>query len=61
MEWIDGIRCTDPEGIKKALNEDSFIECGVRSGLRQLLEFGFFHGDPHPGNQFCMYHPGPSC
>jgi predicted unusual protein kinase regulating ubiquinone biosynthesis (AarF/ABC1/UbiB family) len=27
---------------------------GVVSGLRQLLEFGLFHGDPHPGNIFCL-------
>lgn len=27
---------------------------GVVSGLRQLLEFGLFHGDPHPGNIFAM-------
>ena len=31
-----------------------FIKCGVRSGLRQLLEFGLFHGDPHPGNIFAL-------
>jgi hypothetical protein len=28
--------------------------CGVVSGLRQLLEFGLFHGDPHPGNIFAL-------
>lgn len=22
--------------------------------MRQLLEFGLFHGDPHPGNIFAM-------
>ena len=27
---------------------------GVVSGLRQLLEFGLFHGDPHPGNIFAL-------
>ena len=27
---------------------------GVVSGMRQLLEFGLFHGDPHPGNIFAM-------
>ncbi|MEW5300846.1 MAG: hypothetical protein WDW36_003746 [Sanguina aurantia] len=55
MEWIDGIRCTDPEAIQKSgINVEQFIKCGVVSGLRQLLEIGMFHGDPHPGNIFCM-------
>jgi predicted unusual protein kinase regulating ubiquinone biosynthesis (AarF/ABC1/UbiB family) len=30
------------------------LQVGVISGLRQLLEFGLFHGDPHPGNIFAM-------
>lgn len=55
MEWIDGIRCTDPAGIKAAgIDVDEFIRVGVVSGMRQLLEFGLFHGDPHPGNVFAM-------
>ena len=55
MEWIDGIRCTDPKGISAAgIDIDTFIRRGVVSGLRQLLEFGLFHGDPHPGNIFAM-------
>jgi len=54
MEWIDGIRCTDPESVKRALNVDEFIRVGVASGLKQLLEFGLFHGDPHPGNVFAL-------
>ena len=55
MEWIDGVRCTDPAGIKAAgIDVDEFIRVGVVSGLRQLLEFGLFHGDPHPGNIFAM-------
>jgi len=33
---------------------DNFIRVGVMSGLRQLLEFGLFHGDPHPGNIFAL-------
>merc|ERR1719424_2447545 len=55
MEWIDGIRCTDPDAIRASgIDVDTFIEVGVKSGLRQLLEFGLFHGDPHPGNIFAM-------
>ncbi|MDA9098659.1 AarF/UbiB family protein [bacterium] len=55
MEWIDGIRCTDPDAIRASgIDVDTFIEVGVKSGLRQLLEFGLFHGDPHPGNIFAV-------
>lgn len=55
MEWIDGIRCTDPEALRRSgLDVQAFIRTGVVSGLRQLLEFGLFHGDPHPGNIFAM-------
>ena len=55
MEWIDGIRCTDPEALRvSGLDLQAFIRTGVVSGLRQLLEFGLFHGDPHPGNIFAM-------
>jgi predicted unusual protein kinase regulating ubiquinone biosynthesis (AarF/ABC1/UbiB family) len=55
LEWIDGIKLTDLEGIKKAgLDRDTLIKAGVTSGMRQLLEFGFFHADPHPGNLFAM-------
>jgi predicted unusual protein kinase regulating ubiquinone biosynthesis (AarF/ABC1/UbiB family) len=53
MEWIDGIKLTDVEGIKAAgLDINDLVHIGVMSGLRQLLEFGFFHADPHPGNLF---------
>jgi predicted unusual protein kinase regulating ubiquinone biosynthesis (AarF/ABC1/UbiB family) len=34
------------------LELDDIIRIGVTSGLRQLLEHGFFHADPHPGNLF---------
>jgi ubiquinone biosynthesis protein len=27
---------------------------GVRMGLREIFEFGFFHADPHPGNLFVL-------
>ncbi|CAI5475372.1 unnamed protein product [Closterium sp. Yama58-4] len=55
MEWIDGIRCTDPQAIRAAgIDTEVFLTVGVSAALRQLLEFGLFHGDPHPGNIFAM-------
>lgn len=55
MEWIDGIRCTDPQAIRdEGIDIDGFLTVGVSAALRQLLEFGLFHGDPHPGNIFAM-------
>ena len=55
LEWINGIKLTDMASVKAAgLDTNSLIEIGVRSGLRQLLEHGFFHADPHPGNLFAL-------
>jgi predicted unusual protein kinase regulating ubiquinone biosynthesis (AarF/ABC1/UbiB family) len=55
LEWIDGIKLIDVEGIRRAgLDRDAIIRTCVNSGLRQLLEFGFFHADPHPGNLFAL-------
>ena len=43
------------QAIKDAgINVPAFITVGVSAALRQLLEFGLFHGDPHPGNIFAM-------
>ncbi|KAK2658555.1 hypothetical protein Ddye_005088 [Dipteronia dyeriana] len=51
MEWIDGIKLTDEIALKKAsLNRRELIDKGLYCSLRQLLEVGFFHADPHPGN-----------
>ncbi|MGK7914760.1 MAG: ABC1 kinase family protein [Prochloraceae cyanobacterium] len=53
LEWINGFKLTDTDKIKAAgLDTDALIRIGVTSGLRQLLEHGFFHADPHPGNLF---------
>jgi predicted unusual protein kinase regulating ubiquinone biosynthesis (AarF/ABC1/UbiB family) len=55
LEWIHGIKLTDTASIRAAgLDSDKLIEVGVISGLRQLLEHGFFHADPHPGNLFAL-------
>ncbi|MEM9540990.1 MAG: AarF/ABC1/UbiB kinase family protein [Cyanobacteria bacterium P01_E01_bin.42] len=55
LEWIDGFKLTDTKRIEAAgVDPNEIIKIGVVSGLRQLLEFGFFHADPHPGNLFAM-------
>jgi predicted unusual protein kinase regulating ubiquinone biosynthesis (AarF/ABC1/UbiB family) len=55
LEWIDGFKLTDTQQVRNSnLDQDELIEIGVTAGLQQLLEFGFFHADPHPGNLFAM-------
>jgi predicted unusual protein kinase regulating ubiquinone biosynthesis (AarF/ABC1/UbiB family) len=51
MEWINGIKLTNLEALQaKGIDASYLIEVGVQCSLRQLLEHGFFHADPHPGN-----------
>lgn len=38
----------------EGIDVNGFLTVGVSAALRQLLEFGLFHGDPHPGNIFAM-------
>ncbi|PPS42753.1 AarF/ABC1/UbiB kinase family protein [Chroococcidiopsis sp. TS-821] len=55
LEWINGFKLTDIQSIREAgLDTNELIEIGVTAGLQQLLEHGFFHADPHPGNLFAM-------
>ena len=55
MSWVDGVRLTDVAAVRDAaIDVDRFISTGVRAGMTQLLEYGLFHGDPHPGNVFAM-------
>ena len=49
MEWIDGVRLSDAEGVRSSA-KNVLLERGVRCSLHQLLETGFMHADPHPGN-----------
>ncbi|MGB2924023.1 MAG: AarF/ABC1/UbiB kinase family protein [Limnothrix sp.] len=55
MEWLDGIKLTNIKEIE-ALGIDAthLVEVGVECSLRQLLEYGFFHADPHPGNLLAL-------
>ncbi len=55
MEWIEGTKLTNLEDVKNlGINPDEMIEIGVQCSLEQLLEHGFFHADPHPGNLLAL-------
>lgn len=55
MEYIDGIKMDQVEDIKaRGLDPKEIANIGLRSFSRQLMEFGFFHADPHPGNTLVM-------
>jgi len=55
MEWIEGTKLTELEKIKQmGFDSRHIIEVGVQCSLRQLLDQGFFHADPHPGNLLVM-------
>ncbi|MDY6899490.1 MAG: AarF/ABC1/UbiB kinase family protein [Cyanobacteriota bacterium] len=55
LEWLNGFKLTDTESIIAAgLDPQEIIQIAVTTGLQQLLEYGFFHADPHPGNLFAM-------
>ncbi|MBD2778466.1 AarF/UbiB family protein [Iningainema tapete] len=53
LEWINGFKLTDTKNIRAlGVDPEVIVGIGVTSGLKQLLEYGFFHADPHPGNLF---------
>ncbi len=55
MEWIEGTKLTNLEGFKTlGIDPEEMIEIGVQCSLEQLLEHGFFHADPHPGNLLAL-------
>jgi predicted unusual protein kinase regulating ubiquinone biosynthesis (AarF/ABC1/UbiB family) len=54
-EWINGVKMQSrQELVQHHLDPAALIRTGVVAGLRQLLEFGYFHADPHPGNLFAL-------
>ena len=55
MEWIDGVKLTNLDAVRElGIDPDDMVEVGVNCSLQQLLEHGFFHADPHPGNLLAM-------
>ncbi|XP_057960555.1 protein ACTIVITY OF BC1 COMPLEX KINASE 3, chloroplastic isoform X2 [Malania oleifera] len=51
MEWVDGVKLNEQDAIEKqGLKVLDLVNTGIQCSLRQLLEYGYFHADPHPGN-----------
>jgi ubiquinone biosynthesis protein len=57
QDWIDGVPGEDLARIVAAgLDPQLLARRGARAVLKMIVEDGFFHADPHPGNVF--YLPG---
>ena len=51
LDYLPGIKITDrPALIEAGIDPALVAEKGAASYLQQLVRFGFFHADPHPGN-----------
>ncbi|NET50401.1 MAG: AarF/ABC1/UbiB kinase family protein [Merismopedia sp. SIO2A8] len=51
MEYMPGIKISHYEALEAAgLDRAVLANLGAEAYLRQLLNDGFFHADPHPGN-----------
>lgn len=51
IEYVEGVRVDDvPAWRNLGILRDDITAIGAHFYLKQLLEDGFFHADPHPGN-----------
>jgi ubiquinone biosynthesis protein len=56
MEHIEGIKMDQVAEIEaQGIDPKEIAMIGLRSFSRQLMEFGLFHADPHPGNVIVMF------
>jgi ubiquinone biosynthesis protein len=55
MEFIEGVKMDQVDALRAAgIDPEKIALIGLRSFSRQLMEFGFFHADPHPANTIVM-------
>lgn len=53
LEWVEGIKINDLSSIReRGLDPKAIVTTGLDVYLKQILDFGLFHADPHPGNVF---------
>lgn len=55
MERIYGIKIMDTSALReKGWDLKKLANIGTEAFMKQIFIFGFFHGDPHPGNIFAV-------
>jgi ubiquinone biosynthesis protein len=55
MEFIHGLSVKDPEKLREAgVDPSALAKRFVELVYQQIFDFGFFHGDPHPGNIYIL-------
>ena len=58
MEKLEGLKLNEPDNLKAAgYDLKALAVFGAEVVLEQIMIFGYFHGDPHPGN--LLVQPGP--
>jgi len=51
LSYLEGIKISDLEKLQsQEIDLPKIAEIGAISYLKQLVNYGFFHADPHPGN-----------
>jgi len=55
LDYIEGIKVSEFDKLREAGYDLPLIaRNGADAFLKQVLQFGLFHGDPHPGNIFIL-------
>lgn len=55
QDFVDGIPVADIAGLEAAgVDRKQVARAGAQAVLKMMLEDGFFHADPHPGNVFVL-------
>ena len=55
LEYVRGIKVSDLDGLRRSgLDCRTIAARGADIFLRQVVDNGLFHGDPHPGNIFIL-------
>jgi ubiquinone biosynthesis protein len=53
LDRVGGVKVSDLDALQRlGIPRRAIAENAVRMFLREVLELGFFHADPHPGNFF---------